>query len=125
MNAARPCVSGPSRLASVTKAGNDAGRENEKETIMTTENASKPVEKVQVGQVKIAVFRNTNDKGTYYTSKLEHQYKSGDTWKPTNNYGQRELIHLAKAALLAESAILKLKAADRKAAGETGGDDAE
>ncbi len=86
---------------------------------MTTENANKPVEKIKVGQVQIAIFRNTDGNGeTYYSSKLQHEYKDGDTWKATNNYNHRELVHLAKAALLADSAVLKLKGADKKPAGE-------
>jgi hypothetical protein len=94
---------------------------------MTAETKNKPVAKVQVGQVKIAIFRNTNDDGeTYYGTALEHQYKDKDgNWKDTSRYGQRELTHLAKAALLADSEILKLKAADRKAKGETAENDEE
>jgi hypothetical protein len=94
---------------------------------MTTETKNKPVDRVQVGQVKIAIFRNTDDEGRpYYSSALEHQYRDKDgNWKDASRYNQRELTHLAKAALLADSAILKLKTADRQEGGDQTGDEVD
>lgn len=74
---------------------------------------NKPVEKVRVGTVQFGIFRNEGEKGPYYKAALETAYKDGDTWKATSSYGRRELINLAKAALLADSKIAELMRRDK------------
>jgi hypothetical protein len=70
---------------------------------------NKPVEKIRVGSVQFGIFRNESEKGPYYKANLENAFKDKDgNWKPTSSYGRRELINLAKAALLAESKIGEL-----------------
>lgn len=81
---------------------------------------TKPVETVRVGSVKIAVWKNQGDDGPYYTPDApEFSYVKDGKWHSSKRpSGQRDLINLAKAALLADTAIGKLRYEDRKAAGQ-------
>lgn len=71
--------------------------------------SNKPVEKIRVGSVQMSIWQNEGQDGPFYTSSVELSYKDGDQWKPSSSYGPRDLVNLAKAALLAHSAIGKLR----------------
>ena len=82
---------------------------------MSTETKNKPVAKVQVGGVQIPIWKHESEKGRYYKAgipTLSYRDNGGD-WKVAKSYGDRELIHLTKAALMAHSKIVELKRADR------------
>lgn len=72
---------------------------------MSSKTENRPVEKIRVGTVQLSIFRNEGEKGTYYKAELEHSYQKDGSWRQTNSYSRRDLINLAKAALLADSAI--------------------
>jgi hypothetical protein len=76
-----------------------------KERTMSSKTENRPVEKIRVGGVQLSIFRNEGEKGPYYKAELEHSYKRDGSWHATNSYGRRDLINLAKAALLADSVI--------------------
>jgi hypothetical protein len=80
-----------------------------KEDIMSTTTTNKPVEKIRVGSVQVSIWRNEGQEGPFFTASVELSYKDGDQWRTSTSYGLRDLINLAKAALLAHSAIGKLK----------------
>ena len=85
---------------------------------------NKPIEKIRVGGVQIAIWKNTSEKGPFYRATVELSYKSGDGWKTGSHFGMRDLVNLAKAALLAHSAIGKLSRADENSEGDDFGDEA-
>jgi hypothetical protein len=89
---------------------------------MTTETKNHPVTKIKVGNVQAAIWKNASEKGTFYSATFDLSYRDdkGQWHNNARSHGQRELIHLAKAALLADSEIGRLREADRKAAGEDG-----
>lgn len=72
---------------------------------MSSKTENKPVEKVRVGTVQLSIFRNEGEKGAYFRAELEHSYQKDGNWHTTSSYGRWDLINLAKAALLADSAI--------------------
>lgn len=86
-----------------------------KETAMNAETKNQPAAKVKVGNVQVAIWRNESDSGVFYNATVELSYRdaAGNWHNGAKSYGARELIHLAKAALLADSEIVRLKAADR------------
>jgi hypothetical protein len=94
---------------------------------MTTESTNKPVEKIKVGNVQIPIWRNVNERGLYYSAGAPQlSYKKEGQWHNDGKaYVGRDLLHLAKAALLADSAILKLKLADAKGSGAAEDETAE
>jgi hypothetical protein len=75
---------------------------------MSSKSENKPVEKIRVGQVQLSIFRNESEKGPYFKAELEHSYNKDGSWHSTNSYSRRDLINLAKAAMMADSAIGKL-----------------
>lgn len=76
-----------------------------KERAMSSKTENRPVEKIRVGSVQLSIFRNEGEKGPYYKAELEHSYNKDGSWHATNSYGRRDLVNLAKAALLADSSI--------------------
>jgi hypothetical protein len=82
---------------------------------MSAETKNKPVAKVQVGGVQIPIWKHESEKGPYYKAGIPTlSYRDdGGTWKLAKSYGDRELIHLTKAALMAHSKIVELRCKDR------------
>ncbi len=82
---------------------------------MSTETKNQPVAKVQVGGVQIPIWKHESEKGPYYKagSPTLSYRDDGGNWKLAKSYGDRELIHLTKAALMAHSKIVELKRKDR------------
>ena len=68
-----------------------------------------PIEKIRVGAVQISLWQNEGAQGPFITGRVELSYKDGEQWRTSNSYGARDLVNLAKAALLAHSAIGKLR----------------
>lgn len=77
---------------------------------MSTTSAKKPVEKIRVGGVQVGIWRNEGPEGPFFTAGVELSYKGeDDQWHTSTSFGRRDLINLAKAALLADSAIGRLR----------------
>lgn len=90
---------------------------------MTSSN--KPAEKISVGSVTATVWRNeTEDGKTFYKTAIENRYRQGEEWKTSNSFGKYDLVNLAKAALLAHSAVLKLSRAGDEESGPDAQDEA-
>lgn len=85
---------------------------------MTDTQKNQPVQRIQVGTVKIAIWKNTHEGTNFYKGTVELSYNKNGEWKTTSHFGMRDLLNLGKAALMAHSAIGKLIRADKQAAGE-------
>ncbi len=69
-----------------------------------------PVHKIRVGLVTASIWKNTNDKGTFYNSTVENRYRDGKgNFKSGHSYGIDETLALAKAADLAHSKMIELR----------------
>lgn len=74
---------------------------------MTTN--SKPVDKFNIGSIHASVWKNEGKDGApFYKTTFENRYRQGEEWKTTTSYSQHDLVNLAKVALQAHSAVLKL-----------------
>ena len=63
---------------------------------------SQPAHKLRDGCLSVVIWRNTSDKGTYYTANPTRSYKQGDdTWKESDSFSQDDM--LAMAELLREA----------------------
>jgi hypothetical protein len=84
----------------------------EKEIIMS----NSPAHKIRNGVLQVVIWRNSGEKGTYYSVTPMRSYKAGDeTWKEVNSYGQDDVLTMAKLFDLADTWIMHAKQADAKA----------
>jgi len=69
---------------------------------------AKPVHHIQVGGVRIPIWRNEGEDSAYHKAGLpELSYFKDGQWNTAKTYGLRDLLNLVKAACLAHSEILK------------------
>jgi hypothetical protein len=91
------------------------GRKLEKEIIM-----SKPAHKIRIGVLQVTIWRNTGEKGNWYSVIPSRGYKQGDdTWKETDSLGFDDLLTMAKLFDLAHTWIMHQQQADTKARKES------
>ncbi len=77
---------------------------------------AKPVLHVQVGGIRIPIWKNEGDEGKvfYKAGTPELSYKgTDDQWHTATSYSARDLVNLIKAAALAHSEISKRNFAER------------
>jgi hypothetical protein len=92
-----------------------AGNFKEKEMFM-----SQPAQKFGFGALRVTVWRNTGDKGTWYSVVPARSYKQGDeTWKETESLNFDDLLAMAKLLDLAHTWIMHQQQADAKARKES------
>jgi hypothetical protein len=81
---------------------------------------SKPAHKIRSGALQVTIWRNTSDKGTWYSVNPARGYKQGDeTWKETDSLGFDDLLAMAKLLDLAHTWIMHQQQADAKARKES------
>lgn len=81
---------------------------------MSSETKSKPVTNIQVGGIQIPIWKNEGTDGAFYkagTPELRYRDAAGE-WHTGRSFGSRDLLNLAKAALLAHSEIGRLSHQD-------------
>ena len=82
-----------------------------------TKNASEtknpPVAKIRVDLINASIWKNQTDKGTFYNVTFESRYRDSEgNWKSGHSYAAGDLLALAKAADLAHSKIIELRAGE-------------
>jgi len=75
----------------------------------------KPFDKIVLGSVQLAIWKNTNDKGnTYYSVTFEKRYRDAEgEWKTTTSLNRDDLLVLGQASEMAFRAIHDAQAQDR------------
>ena len=54
---------------------------------------SQPAHKIRIGVLQVTIWRNTGDKGKWYSVVPTRSYKQGDeTWKETDSLGFDDLL---------------------------------
>jgi hypothetical protein len=75
-----------------------------------------PAHKIRRGVLQVTIWRNTSDKGTWYSVIPSRGYKVGDdAWKETDSLNQDDLLPMAKLLDLADTWIGHQQLADSKA----------
>jgi len=75
-----------------------------------------PAHKLRIGVLQATIWRNTSEKGTWYSVQPSRSYKQGDeTWNETDSLGFDDLLAMAKLLDEAHSWIVKQMQADSKA----------
>ena len=81
---------------------------------------SKPAHKIRIGALQATIWRNTSEKGTWYSVIPARGYKQGDdTWKETDSLNFDDLLSMAKLLDLTHTWIMHQQQADAKARKES------
>src|SRR5262249_43227251 len=81
---------------------------------------SKPAHKIRNGALQVTIWRNTSEKGTWYSVIPTRSYKQGDeTWKEADSFGFDDLLTMAKLFDLAHTWIMHQQQADAKSRKES------
>lgn len=76
---------------------------------------SSPAHKLRIGVLQATIWRNSSDKGVWYSVTPSRSYKQGDeTWKETDSLGTDDLLAMAKLLDQAHSWIIRQMQADAK-----------
>lgn len=84
-------------------------------TNTTDSPTNKPVDRVTLGSVQLAIWKNTSQQGnTYYSVTPQTGYReTNGEWQPSNSYNRDDLLVLSQASEMAFRRIHELQAADR------------
>jgi hypothetical protein len=75
-----------------------------------------PAHKIRIGNLQAVIWRNSSDKGSWYSVQCSRSYKAeDDAWRETDSLGFDDLLPMAKLLDQAHSWIMIQSAADRKA----------
>ena len=75
---------------------------------------SQPAHKIRTGTLQVTIWRNTSDKGNWYSAQLTRGYKVDESWRETDNLGFDDLLAAAKLLDQAHTYIGHQLDADRK-----------
>ena len=77
---------------------------------------SSPAHKIRFGVLQVTIWRNSSDKGTWYSVQPSRSYKQGDEiWKETDSLGSDDLLPMAELHRQAFVWIARQQQADSKA----------
>jgi hypothetical protein len=76
---------------------------------------SKPTHKIRNGTLQVTIWRNSGEKGSWYSVTSSRGYKQGDDWKETDSLNFDDLLAMAKLLDLAHTWIVSQQQADAKA----------
>jgi len=80
---------------------------------------SKPAHKIRLGVLQVTIWRNSGEKGSWYSVLPARSYKQGDDWKETDSLNFDDLLGMAKLLDLAHTWIMHQQMADAKARKES------
>jgi len=81
---------------------------------------SKPAHKIRNGVLQVTIWRNTGEKGSWYSVVPTRSFKQGDEiWQETDSLGEGDVLAMAKLLDLADTWIMHQKQADAKARKES------
>jgi hypothetical protein len=76
---------------------------------------SQPAHKFRDGALQVTIWRNSGEKGNWYSVIPSRGYKKGDDWKETDSLRFDDLLAMSKLLSEAHSWIINAKRADAKA----------
>ena len=75
---------------------------------------SQPAHKLRDGALQVTIWRNSGEKGNWYSAVPSRGYKQEDAWKETDSLGFDDLLTMAKLFDLAHTWIMHQQLADAK-----------
>ena len=80
---------------------------------------SQPAHKIRISNLSVTIWRNSSEKGVWYSVNPSRSYKKGDeTWKETDSLSADDLLAMAELLREAYAWIKMQKRADAKAVRE-------
>jgi hypothetical protein len=73
-----------------------------------------PAHKIRIGTLQATIWRNSGDKGNWYSVNLTRGYKVEEGWRETDNLGFDDLLTAAKLLDQSHTWITHQLEADRK-----------
>lgn len=81
---------------------------------------SQPAHKIRDGVLQVTIWRNTGDKGNWYSVVSTRSYKQGDdSWKETDSFNADDCLAMAELLREAYAWIKMQRRADAKARKES------
>lgn len=77
---------------------------------------AKPAHKIRHRDILVTIWKNSGDKGPWYSVIPSRVYKQGEEWKETDRFDFDDLLLLAKLLDEAHSWIRNAEQAERQAA---------
>lgn len=82
--------------------------------------SNKPAHRIRMGFLQVTIWKNTSDKGSWYSLTSSRSYKQGDDiWKDTDSLTVDDLLPMGKLLDLAHTWIINQQQADAKARKES------
>lgn len=74
---------------------------------------SSPAHKLRDGCLQVVIWRNSSERGTYYTANIQRSYRNGDdTWKETDSLNTDDMLAATELLREAYRWIVNQKRAD-------------
>lgn len=64
-----------------------------------------PAHKIRISNITAVIWRNSGDKGSWYSAQISRGYKVDDGWRETDSLGYDDLLTAAKLLDLAHTWI--------------------
>ena len=75
-----------------------------------TKQSNKPVETIRDGSLKATIWKNSSEKGAFYSADLARTYQdAAGNYQDAHSFTGAELIQIARLAHLAYTALLELR----------------
>lgn len=56
---------------------------------------NKPAHEIRLYGLRATIWKNESEKGTFYNTTFERNYRAGEEWKSTDSFGRDDLLTLA------------------------------
>lgn len=78
--------------------------------------ANTPIDTLREGRLKAAIWRNTGDKGNFYSVTFSRSYQDdAEKWHDSDSFSGTELLRLSRLAGKAYDRVNALRQSDREA----------
>lgn len=67
--------------------------------------SNKPVHTIRQGNIEAAIWKNETGHGLFFSTTFTRRYREGTDFKNATNFGQADLLRIARLAHLAEAWI--------------------
>ena len=74
---------------------------------------NKPIDTIRDRSLKATIWKNTSEKGDFYSVEFSRTYKDGETFKDSHSFTGTELLRISRLADIAYTEITIHRAADR------------
>ena len=77
---------------------------------------NKPIDTLRDGSLKATIWKNTGEKGDFYSVEFSRTYKQGEEFKDSHSFSGTELLRISRLSEIAYTRITYIREADRQLA---------